>query len=305
VKVNPKDVEDAGFLWKAMYDWKLAVPAALLVAMPLWMTGNLPGFDERLELSLITILAGTAISKEVGPMFKAMKEKALETKNKCVHWFVLPPPFAPLSTHLTKFPLTLLLLFYPLPHPTTLRALYEAEAGLNKEIERAIEVFRAGQSIPETMKMVHSGERALAKLEASAATLRAKNALRDATVAELDYLVQLKTSAAGETGGAVSRAATAATVSAFEKDAGLQQKSIESAIKALSSGSWTLSEDIVAPTYKASLAAAKAEVSAKPASNPFKSAAQRETFDKRFGYGAGGKVVSPGNTISSPFTLAK
>jgi hypothetical protein len=84
VKVNPKDVENAGFLWKAMYDWKLAVPAALLVAMPLWMTGNFPGFDERLELSLITILAGTAISREVAPMFKAMKESALETKNKCV-----------------------------------------------------------------------------------------------------------------------------------------------------------------------------------------------------------------------------
>lgn len=77
-------MENAGFLWKAMYDWKLAVPAALLVAMPLWMTGNFPGFDERLELSLITILAGTAISREVAPMFKAMKESALETKNKCV-----------------------------------------------------------------------------------------------------------------------------------------------------------------------------------------------------------------------------
>jgi hypothetical protein len=54
------------------------------VAMPLWMTGNLPGFDERLELSLITILAGTAISREVAPMFKAMKQESLDVKNKCV-----------------------------------------------------------------------------------------------------------------------------------------------------------------------------------------------------------------------------
>ena len=84
VKVNPKDVENAGFLWKAMYDWRLAVPMALIVAMPLWMTGNLPGFDERLELSLITILAGTALSREVAPMFKAMKVANLEVKNKCV-----------------------------------------------------------------------------------------------------------------------------------------------------------------------------------------------------------------------------
>ena len=185
------------------------------------------------------------------------------------------------------------------------RALYEAEAGLNKEIERAIEVFKAGRSIPETMKMVHAGERALAKVEAAASTLKAKNALRDATVAELEYLVQLKASAAGETGGAVAKAATMATVAAFEKDGALQQKSIEAAIKALAAGTVTLSEDTVLPTYKASLAAAKAELAAKPTANPFKSAAQRETFDKRFGYGAQGKVVSPGNSISSPFTLTK
>jgi hypothetical protein len=79
--VDPKHVEEAGFLWKAMYDWKLAVPMSLLVAMPLWMTGNLPIFDERLELSLITILAGTVISKEVAPLFKNWKKGALEAKN--------------------------------------------------------------------------------------------------------------------------------------------------------------------------------------------------------------------------------
>jgi hypothetical protein len=85
VKVNPADVESAGgFLWKAMSDWKLAIPASLLVAMPLWMTGNLPGFDERLELALITILAGTVISKEVAPLFKSWKASAAEAKVKCV-----------------------------------------------------------------------------------------------------------------------------------------------------------------------------------------------------------------------------
>jgi hypothetical protein len=164
-------------------------------------------------------------------------------------------------------------------------------------------VFQAGQSLPETMRTMHAGERALAKLEAAAASTRARNYLRDATLAELDYLVQLKSSAAGETGTAVLRAATAATTRAFEQDAALQQKSIEAAIKALKEG--TQAEDVVAPTFVAALAAAKAEASAKPASNPFKSAAQKETFDKRFGYGAGGKVVSPGNTVPSPFSFAK
>jgi hypothetical protein len=150
---------------------------------------------------------------------------------------------------------------------------------------------------------VHAGERALAKLEAAAASMRARNYLRDATLAELEYLVQLKNSAAGETGSAVLRAATANTAAAFEKDAALQQKSIEAAIAALKSGS--TGEDLVAPAFKAALASAKAEAAAKPASNPFKSAAQRETFDKRFGYGPAGKTVSPGNVVPSPFSLAK
>ncbi len=166
-----------------------------------------------------------------------------------------------------------------------------------------MEIFKAGQGIPETMRIVHAGERALSKLEAAAASTRARNYLRDATVAELDYLVQLKSSAAGETGTAVQRSATAAATAAFEKDAALQQRSIESAIKALKEGSQ--GEDLVAPAFAAALAAAKAEAAAKPASNPFKSAAQKETFDKRFGYGPQGKVVSPGNTLPSMFTFAK
>lgn len=84
VKVDPKHVENAGFLWKAMSDWKLAVPISMLIAMPLYMTGNFPGFDERLELSFITLLAGTVIVKEVNPMVKNMLSAARESRVKYV-----------------------------------------------------------------------------------------------------------------------------------------------------------------------------------------------------------------------------
>lgn len=67
-----------------MSDWKLAVPLTLLVAMPLWMTGNFPSFNEQLELSLITILAGTVISKEVAPLYKNWKKGLVEPKIKYV-----------------------------------------------------------------------------------------------------------------------------------------------------------------------------------------------------------------------------
>jgi hypothetical protein len=160
-------------------------------------------------------------------------------------------------------------------------------------------------AIPETMKMVHDAERALRKLEVAAGNVKSRNAARDAAVAELDYLVQLKTSAAGATGSATVREASAAVSAAFEKDAALQQRSIDAAIKALREGSQTPADDIVGPAFAAALAAARRDAAAKPASNPFKSAAQRETFDKRFGYGPDGtRTLAPGVVMRSPFPRA-
>lgn len=166
-------------------------------------------------------------------------------------------------------------------------------------------MFRSGQAIPETMKAVHAGERALRALEAEAASTKAANALRDSMAAQLEYLLALKSSAAGETGKSVARAARAATEGSFERDAALQQRSIEGAIKALRDGAAAPSDDVVAPAYKAALAAAAAELAARPASNPFKSAQQREIFDKRFGYGPDGKrELAKGVVLSSPFPRA-
>lgn len=98
-------------------------------------------------------------------------------------------------------------------------------------------------------------------------------------------LVSLKSAAAGAAGADAVRTATAAVGAQFEKDASLQQKSIEAAIKALREG--VTGEDLVAPVFKAALQAAEADAAAKPASNPFKSAQQKEIFEKRF---AGGPV---------------
>lgn len=82
VKVDPAHVEKQGLLWKFMSDWKTGVPATLFLAMPLYTSGLLPGFDERLELGLIISLASIAMFKEVGPMFKAWKKSAIEGKVK-------------------------------------------------------------------------------------------------------------------------------------------------------------------------------------------------------------------------------
>lgn len=138
---------------------------------------------------------------------------------------------------------------------TVCRGLYDAEKMLNDEIAHASQVLQAGIAIPETIKTVHTAERALRKLEAEAATRKAAIAQRDGLVAELDYLVALKGQAAGETEGALVRTARAAVEGALEKDAKVQQASIEAAIKALTTG--VPAEDVVAPLFDKAVAQAK------------------------------------------------
>lgn len=267
VKVNPQHVENTGFLWKAFGDWKLFVPAGLLVMMPLWMTGNLPSFDERLELGLITLLAGTMLLKEATPMIKKFKTAQVIAKNK---------------------------------------ALYELEAKLNSEIARAIAVYEAGESVPEARRIYNKGERALKALEAKAATTKLHISNRETMIAQLEYLASLKTSALGDAQGAMLRLARHNVEAAFEKDSSLQQRSIEGAIKALKEGTINAAEDLVEPTFAAALKQAEAEVKAKPAVNPFKQAQSAEIFHKRFGFGADNtRTITGGAKLKSPLEYLK
>jgi hypothetical protein len=163
VKVDPAHVQETGFLYRLMSDWKTAVPAALLVAMPFYSSGKFPSFDERMELAVIIITAGVIMFKEVGPMFVKMQTAAIEAKNA---------------------------------------SLYAEEKAFNEEIAHSIEVMQAGLSIPETVKTVNTAERALRAIEAQAATRKAAQARADAVSHALEYLVQLKSSAGAETEGA-------------------------------------------------------------------------------------------------------
>ncbi len=161
--------------------------------------------------------------------------------------------------------------------------MYEAEKGLNDELAHALDVFKSGQAIPTTMKAVHEAERALRKVEAGAATRKLHIAQRDALVSQLDYLVQLRAGAAGETEGAVVKIARSNVEASLEKDSSLQQKSIDAALKALKEGSSTPADDVVAPLFAKAVEKAKSELAAKPSANPFTSAQQVEMFRKRFG----------------------
>lgn len=80
VKVNPEDVSGPSPLWSALSDWRLAVPIAALCAMPLYITGNFPGLDERMELSFITILAATVILREAHPIVENMVKGPIQAR---------------------------------------------------------------------------------------------------------------------------------------------------------------------------------------------------------------------------------
>ncbi len=80
VKVDPAHVEKPGAVWKFLSDWKVGVPFSMLVAMPLYSSGLFPGFDERLQLGLLIMIAGTVLAKEAGPMFKKWKAEAGKAK---------------------------------------------------------------------------------------------------------------------------------------------------------------------------------------------------------------------------------
>lgn len=172
---------------------------------------------------------------------------------------------------------------------------------MNKELESAITAYKNGQAIPDTMRAVHTAERALRGLEAGAATAKAKIAQREAMVSQLDYLVQLRNAAGAAAEGETLKAARAAVEAQLLADAGgIQAKSIDAAIKALKAGSVEVADDVVAPAFSAAMAKAAKEVSSKPSANPLTQAGQVEIFLKRFGYGADGTRKVGTAALKSP-----
>ena len=162
------------------------------------------------------------------------------------------------------------------------KALYAEEKAFNDEIAHAVEVMNAGLAVPETVKTVNAAERALRAIEAEAATRKAAHARKEATQQALDFLVGLKSAAGADAEGASLRAARAAVEGALEKDAAVQQRSIDAAIKALKDGQAAPADDVIEPLFAKAAQAAKAEIQGRAAANPFTLASNVDMFRKRF-----------------------
>lgn len=247
VKVDPAHVENHGPVWSLMSDWRQGVPVAILLSLPLWMFHVLPPFDMRLELSLITIAAGWTGLKAAGPVFRQWKRARVGTKVK---------------------------------------ALLSLEDDLNKEINTSIEAFKAGSGVVEYMKIMNDAERALRKIEADAATKKIQSSLAVSIKEQLEYLTSIAASSAADSEAEIMRAAKDNFDALLAKDASVQQKSLENAIKALKDGSMSSTDDMVPSLWAKALEKARADYASKPASasNPLASPAVVEIYKKRFNY---------------------
>lgn len=309
VKVDPAHVEGVARspLYALMSDWKTAVPTALLVAMPFYTSGKFPGFDERMELAMIVTTAcvllfkgalrdgprrreagGTgptdAPSPPCAPALSAPGQLPCSTRpaTPCSPAPPRPAPPLPPSSCQRAEAGPMFMKWQTAAIEAKNKALYAEEAAFNEEIARAIDVMHAGLSVPETVKTVNTAERALRAVEAEAATRKAAHARREAVAHALDFLVSIKASAGADSEGAALRGARAAVEAALEKDAAVQQKSIEAAIKALKEGQSAPADDVIEPIFSRGVAAAKAEAASKAAANPFTNAQNVDMFRKRF-----------------------
>lgn len=136
-------------------------------------------------------------------------------------------------------------------------------------------------------KAVNDAERALRSLEAQAATRRIACSQRDAVAAQLDFLVTLSSAGAAGTETATIKAARSSVEAQLEKDAKLQQASIDAAIKALTAGAQGPTDDLIAPLFAKAMDAARAEAAkgaeADKNAKPLRNAQLVEIFRKRFG----------------------
>lgn len=240
VKVNPKHVETHGMAWSALSDWKVGVPAGIVVTAPLFVSGVFPGVDERMILYPLQALVSIIILKNLGPVVRNGMQA--------------------LATRRAKW-------------------LLDSEAELNATIADTVKAAEALRAMPQATRMLGAGTVALNAAEAAALSTRVAGAQRDALVEQLNYLVAAA-NPINTDGDAAAKSAARAAVEAAFGDASVQQKSIAAAIAALKDGATadTTVKDMFEKAVAKARADAAAKPSAKPLLAPAFAAAFDKKF---------------------------
>merc|ERR1719223_46025 len=218
VKVDPKDVENPGFLWKTFTDWKTGIPLAGLLSLPLFVF-DVVIIDERFELMLIFWTTVALFNKQFGSTVKgAITSQIDEIREE----------------------------------------LESAESKYTTSLEECVDTYHRAKDVPQYLALLNEGERALRAAEAAARTRQMHIDERNRMEEMLDYLIMVKDSRDSQVSDEVTSTARMAAESALTADSKLQEATLTNAIAALTSSSVTDSvvEDLYQQEFAKAQAAA-------------------------------------------------
>mmetsp|Transcript_10135 Transcript_10135/g.24258 ORF Transcript_10135/g.24258 Transcript_10135/m.24258 type:complete len:381 (-) Transcript_10135:134-1276(-) len=244
MKVDPKDVEEPGLLWKIFSDWRIAFPVSSIAVMPLLLY-DVISVDMRMMLAGVTVTAFTILKTQVGPLLADSMEAGMKEVRD---------------------------------------SLYKTEADYRDAVESLAATHRTALGLADDLRARNEAERELKHLEAAAATqeVRFEQVVRMRTM--LDAMVLMGEAGSADTDKAIDAAAMASISSALTSDAALQQASIDDAIAAVEDRANTnLYESTVAKTYISTLEA-EIEKADSGGDEAARAAHQRDIFNKKFGF---------------------
>jgi hypothetical protein len=245
VKVDPADVENEGTLWKLFTNWKTAIPLSVGIAIPLWVNDVIV-MDFHMELAAIFWASIAMVYNNFGSTIRAaLVEENTEIK----------------------------------------RQVFDAESKYMAALERNIEVHEKAIGLPQYVMMLNKGERHVRGLEANASTKHMRAAETQRMIDMLDYLSTGRTAGGSGAGDLVSSAVHHAVGLALQRNAQMQQATVQDAIDALLAEGVPKRGNVTEKLFAGASKHFKANPPRAADVDPAAQAAhEKELFNKRFGF---------------------
>lgn len=193
VKVDPADVESKGLLWNIFTDWRTALPATGLLALPMYLY-DVFVLDERVMLALITWFTFSLLRTQVGPAMGAgLKQGAIDEAKE----------------------------------------LYDVESAYRKALAETSKAHMNVLDLVSDLQAKHAADRALKVLEAKAASKEVKVEQAQKMRAMLDYMVLAKAETVATAQKSVVDSSFNFVAEKLSSDSKFQQESINDALAAL------------------------------------------------------------------------
>lgn len=193
VKVDPADVEAKGFLWSIFTDWRTALPATGLLALPMYLY-DVFVLDERVMLALITWFTFALIRTQAGPGLGAsLKQGAIDEAQE----------------------------------------LYDVESAYRTALAETATAHKNVLDLVSDLQSKHAADRALKALEAQAMSREVRVEQATKMKAMLDYMVMAKAETVASAQDSVLESSFDFVANQLQSDSKFQQQSINDALDAL------------------------------------------------------------------------